>query len=134
MKASLRRILRSSSSASLPAASPAASSVLSPPAWRSTPVRQYNFASSQYLECFGDLPIADGAKLRADTIAYMENFDAQAWYEDPVTTLVDGKTLTSGVVMQTVDAFGNENGRIRLASEEAVREVKESGEADLLMA
>ena len=54
----------------------------------------------------------------------MENFDAQAWYEDPVTTLVDGKTLTSGVVMQTVDAFGNENGRIRLASEEAVREVK----------
>jgi len=39
--------------------------------------RNYNFASSQYKECFGGLPVADGAKLRADTIAYLDTFDAQ---------------------------------------------------------
>ena len=42
-------------------------------------VRQYNFGSSQYMACFGGLPVADGAQLRADTIAYMDSFDGEAW-------------------------------------------------------
>ena len=43
---------------------------------RVAPARSYNFASSQYKECFGNgLPIADGVKLRADTVAYLDTFD-----------------------------------------------------------
>ena len=40
--------------------------------------RHYNFASTSYKECFGGLPVADGVKLRQDTVAYLDNdFDAQ---------------------------------------------------------
>ena len=35
-------------------------------------IRQYNFASTEYKSCFGGLPIADGVKLREDTIAYLD--------------------------------------------------------------
>ena len=45
---------------------------------RATQWRGYNFASTRFKDCFGDLPIADGAKLRADTIAYLDSFDPQA--------------------------------------------------------
>ena len=39
--------------------------------------RDYNFASTRYKECFGNVPIADGVKLRQDTIAYLDTFDQQ---------------------------------------------------------
>ena len=54
-------------------------------------VRHYNFASTRYKECFGGLPIADGVKLRQDTIDYLDTFDPQSWYSDPVTSIVNGK-------------------------------------------
>ena len=47
------------------------------------PRRGYNFASTQYKECFGGLPIADGVKLRADTIAYLDSFDPQVHTTSP---------------------------------------------------
>ena len=40
--------------------------------------REYNFASTQYKQCFGGLPIADGVQLRKDTIAYLDTFDEQS--------------------------------------------------------
>jgi len=86
------------------------------PAWS----RPYNFASSSYLECFGDLPVADGVKLRADTIKYLDSFDPKTWYSDPVTTIVDGKVLTGGKMATTIDSFNVENGSIRYASDAEV--------------
>ena len=35
-------------------------------AGRRAAARHYNFGSSEYLACFGDLPVPDGARLRRD--------------------------------------------------------------------
>jgi hypothetical protein len=75
------------------------------------------------MACFGDLPVADGAKLRRDTIAYCENFDPKVWYNDPVTCLLKNKVLTGGEIKPTVDAFNYENGNIRYGSEEEIDQI-----------
>ena len=80
-------------------------------------------ASTEYKSCFGGLPIADGVKLREDTIAYLDTFDAQTWFDDPVTSIVNGKQLVDGEIESTVDAFEAENGKIRLASSLEVEEI-----------
>ena len=85
--------------------------------------RNYNFASSEYKSCFGGLPVADGVQLRKDTIAYLDQFDQDEWYSDPVTTILNGKKLEGGDTGRTVDAFEAENGTIRLASSLEVEEV-----------
>ena len=72
--------------------------------------RHYNFASKQFRDCYGNLPVPDGAKLRADTVAYLNDFNPKLWYEDPITTIVKGQQMTSGKVDKTVDAFEKENG------------------------
>ena len=78
--------------------------------------RPYNFASTSYKSCFGGLPIADGVKLRADTVAYLDAFDPQAWYDAPVTSLLNGTPLVAGTTETTVDAFNAENGKITMAT------------------
>ena len=85
--------------------------------------RNYNFASSEYKSCFGGLPVADGVQLRKDTIAYLDKFDQDKWYNDPVTTILNGKKLEGGNTSMTVDAFEAENGTIRLASSVEVEQV-----------
>ena len=86
-------------------------------------LRHYNFASTKYKECFGGLPIADGVKLRQDTIAYLDTFDPQSWYTDPVTSIVNGEYLTDGTPTATQDAFNNDNGVINLATEAEVDKI-----------
>ena len=60
--------------------------------WR----RGYNFASTQYDAAFdrGGVPEAGATfcnKLRADAIAYLDQFDPKTWTNDPVTTLLRGE-------------------------------------------
>ena len=43
-------------------------------------------------------------------------FDAQRWYADPITTVVDGARWEAGQRAETVDAFGKPNGAIIHAS------------------
>ena len=74
--------------------------------------RNYNFASSEYKSYFGGLPVADGVQLRKDTIAYLDKFDQDKWYNDPVTTILNSKKLEGGDISMTVDAFEAENGKI----------------------
>ena len=88
-------------------------------------VRGYNFASSQYSDAFSrngwpDAGAAFTSKLRADTVAYMESFDPSVWTSEPMTTLLEGAPLTGGSRVQTVDAFGNENGAAIEATPEQV--------------
>ena len=47
--------------------------------------RNFNFASSQYASCFQDIPTPDVAKLRRDALEYLDSFDKQVWYDDPVS-------------------------------------------------
>ena len=48
------------------------------------PRRQFNFASSQYAACFTEIPTPDVDKLREDAVEYLDKFDKQTWYDDPV--------------------------------------------------
>eukprot|EP00037_Helgoeca_nana_P021228 m.213459 g.213459 ORF g.213459 m.213459 type:complete len:735 (+) comp25562_c0_seq2:47-2251(+) len=86
--------------------------------------RQYNFGSSEYVGCFGNLPPVDMAKIRADTVAYIEAFDHTEWHKRPVCTIVHGVHLDgSGELTPTPDAFGNDVGRMLLASPDVVDDV-----------
>ena len=51
---------------------------------QTTPRRQFNFASSQYASCFTEIPTPDVDKLRKDAVEYLDKFDKQTWYDDPV--------------------------------------------------
>ena len=71
--------------------------------WR----RGYNFASTQYDAAFNRDGVPEAGaefcnKLRADTIAYLDQFDPKTWTNDPVTTLLRGEALTGGVLEPTV--------------------------------
>ena len=48
--------------------------------------RQFNFASSSYASAFFEIPTPDVDKLRKDAVAYLESFDKQSWYDNPVRT------------------------------------------------
>ena len=51
---------------------------------QTTPRRRFNFASSQYASCFTEIPTPDVDKLRKDAVEYLDKFDKQTWYDDPV--------------------------------------------------
>eukprot|EP00933_Yihiella_yeosuensis_P052039 TRINITY_DN5001_c0_g2_i5.p1 TRINITY_DN5001_c0_g2~~TRINITY_DN5001_c0_g2_i5.p1 ORF type:complete len:776 (+),score=105.19 TRINITY_DN5001_c0_g2_i5:132-2330(+) len=85
--------------------------------------RHYTFASPAYVSCFGEKPPVDVSALRSSTIRYIESFDSKAWYEDPVSTLVQGEKIPGGEVITTVDAFGKDNGKLVLATSDVVNQV-----------
>ena len=102
LSSSLRRLALHSLPSSLPPSSPSPSlSLLS---------RNYNFASKSFRDCYGNLPVPDGKKLREDTVAYLDEFNPKVWYEDPITSVVGGRAMMGGKVEKTVDAFEKENG------------------------
>eukprot|EP00040_Diaphanoeca_grandis_P031008 m.184694 g.184694 ORF g.184694 m.184694 type:complete len:736 (+) comp32203_c1_seq1:199-2406(+) len=89
-------------------------------------VRDYNFASSRYVECFGNLPSTDHMDVvRADTISYMQSFDQQSWFNDPVCTIVNGKRYTQGEVVDTTDAFETVVGKLIMSPPSVVDTVIE---------
>ena len=44
----------------------------------------YNFTSSQYLPCIGDVPTTDAEGLRRDVLGYLAGFKAKSWYNELV--------------------------------------------------
>eukprot|EP00929_Paragymnodinium_shiwhaense_P101337 TRINITY_DN6434_c0_g1_i1.p1 TRINITY_DN6434_c0_g1~~TRINITY_DN6434_c0_g1_i1.p1 ORF type:complete len:737 (+),score=169.84 TRINITY_DN6434_c0_g1_i1:85-2211(+) len=83
----------------------------------------YNFGTTEYAAQFGNLPEADGAKLRKDTAEYLRKFNRRSWYDHPVKTQLFGETLHEGAETTTVDAFNRENGKLILASRHVVDQV-----------
>ena len=92
---------------------------------RATARRSYNFASSPYVSCFGNVPIPDVPFLRKSTLDYLQTFDPKLWHTSPVTTLLKGKKLASGSASDTVDAFNVPNGKIVLATPSEVGQIIE---------
>lgn len=45
----------------------------------------FHFASSEYAKCFQGLPTPDVPKLRSSAIEYLDAFDKDLWYKDPVS-------------------------------------------------
>jgi hypothetical protein len=84
--------------------------------------RTYNFASTQYVEAFGDYPPVDAAALRRDTVAALASFDAAAWHADPMRTVLKGvPSKDAGAkACVTTDAFEEENGSQLLSTAEEI--------------
>ena len=45
----------------------------------------FHFASQDYVQCFFGLPNPDAGHLRQQSLEYLETFDPQTWYQDPVS-------------------------------------------------
>jgi hypothetical protein len=48
--------------------------------------RCFHFASEDYEACFQTLPEPDTASLRAAALDYLDSFDPEKWYAEPVRT------------------------------------------------
>lgn len=68
--------------------------------------RSYNFASTSYNQCFGNWDTVDMDVIRKNSIDYLNNFDHQSWFDDPICTIINGKSITTGEKSDTPDAFG----------------------------
>jgi hypothetical protein len=47
-------------------------------------IMSFHFASSEYAASFLDLPDPDTNAIRASAVEYLDAFDPQSWYNDPV--------------------------------------------------
>lgn len=45
----------------------------------------FHFASSEYAGCFQDVPTPDIPKIRQSAIDYLDRFNPQSWYDEPVS-------------------------------------------------
>jgi len=75
----------------------------------------YQFASKAYSNLFPSRAASDqrwgaAAELRGNCLDYLKAFDKQDWYNRPIVTILNGQKLTGGDKINTVDAFGAENG------------------------
>jgi hypothetical protein len=85
-----------------------------------------NFGSTDYAACLTDLPKPDVPALRKGALEYLDSFDPQLWYDDPITTILNGKKLQGGsdTPVETVDALGRVNGRQYFATPSEVDALK----------
>jgi hypothetical protein len=86
--------------------------LLAPSPIASIQQRTYNFASTEYHEAIANLPTVNADKLRSDAIEFVDKFNPQKWYEDPVCTYVNGQRYEKGDLVNTVDAFNAINGKM----------------------
>lgn len=47
--------------------------------------RQFHFASNEYTKAFRNLPKPDVEAIRNSSKDYLQSFDPQLWYDDPVS-------------------------------------------------
>lgn len=84
----------------------------------------FHFASSDYTSSFRGVPIPDVPSIRQSALEYLEGFDSKTWFDDPISSLLNGKLLHGGKIVDTVDALGNVNGRQDYATAEQIQSLK----------
>ena len=47
----------------------------------------FHFGSSEYASCFQGVPQPNVPEIRQSAIDYLETFDPQSWYDEPVSSL-----------------------------------------------
>jgi len=89
------------------------------------PGMAYNFATAGYHSFFTASPGIDTEALRAETLKRIDAFDPQAWYKEPMVTMLRGEPMLAGgdQSVETVDAFGRTNGKQLLAAPATVDKV-----------
>lgn len=85
----------------------------------------FHFASSDYAASFQGVPVPDIPKIRQSAVEYLDQFDPQSWYDDPIVSLLNGKELRGGATVDTVDALGRVNGRQDYATKEQIEALKQ---------
>mmetsp|Transcript_36380 Transcript_36380/g.87869 ORF Transcript_36380/g.87869 Transcript_36380/m.87869 type:complete len:761 (+) Transcript_36380:1179-3461(+) len=92
------------------------------------PVQQkkmsFHFASSDYAKAFQHLPTPDVPALKESALTYLDNFNEQSWYDDPIASLLNGTELRGGQKVDTINALGQVNGRQEYATSEQVQALK----------
>lgn len=85
----------------------------------------FNFGSPTYAACFTNLPVADVQALRRAALDYLEKFDRQEWYDNPMVTILQGEKfpIEKSTLVETKDAFANTNGLQQLATKEQVEQL-----------
>lgn len=83
----------------------------------------YQFASKAYAKQFPAPETMEGrwagvGPLREGALSYLKTFNAQAWYDEPLVSILRGEKLVGGKVQKTKDAFERENGTQVLATDE----------------
>ena len=58
-------------------------------------ISSFTLSLSLDATCFQDMPCPDKVKLRNDAIKYIDTFDKQSWYDDPVCSILNGKRLVA---------------------------------------
>lgn len=100
-------------------------------------IRSFHFASSEYTKCFRELPEPDVAMLKESAISYLDSFDKESWYRDPISSLLSGDTLCGGPMIETVNGLGEVNGYQEYATPDQIKAMKahistfQSDETDL---
>ena len=61
--------------------------------------------------------------MRSRTLNYIDGFDKQVWFDQPIVSVLDGEKLYGGKTIDTTDAFGNVNGKIIHANKEEVEKL-----------
>eukprot|EP00300_Choanocystis_sp_HF-7_P003533 c126_g1_i1.p1 GENE.c126_g1_i1~~c126_g1_i1.p1 ORF type:complete len:722 (+),score=141.26 c126_g1_i1:32-2167(+) len=82
--------------------------------------RLFNFASKKFVQALTPIPKPDAQKIRAQAVEAAAAFQSQTWYDDPICSVVLGRPLAGGEVIPTFDAFGRENGRQIVSTEEQI--------------
>jgi hypothetical protein len=49
-----------------------------------TKKKSFHFASSEYAKCFRDQPEPDVTMLKQSALDFLDTFDKESWYKDPV--------------------------------------------------
>eukprot|EP00536_Pseudo-nitzschia_multiseries_P017700 jgi/Psemu1/299529/fgenesh1_pm.1737_\ len=87
--------------------------------------RSFHFASSEYVACFNELPEPDVGTLKESAINALAAFDKEAWYQDPISSLLNGTELRGGHSIETINALGDVNGRQEYATPDQVQALKD---------
>eukprot|EP00472_Partenskyella_glossopodia_P009340 CAMPEP_0197538412 /NCGR_PEP_ID=MMETSP1318-20131121/59632_1 /TAXON_ID=552666 /ORGANISM="Partenskyella glossopodia, Strain RCC365" /LENGTH=714 /DNA_ID=CAMNT_0043096819 /DNA_START=153 /DNA_END=2297 /DNA_ORIENTATION=+ len=83
--------------------------------------RAYNIGTEVFHKSFEGLPAVDRTSLKNAALTYLESFDPQTWYDDPIRTIVEGKEyVEGGKQVETVNAFTEKNGLQLISSQETV--------------
>lgn len=98
---------------------------LSPTSTTRTSRMSFHFASSEYAKCFRGMPEPNVGMLKKSAVDFLDTFDEEAWYRDPIASLLNGKELRGGPMVDTANALGDVNGRQEHATPDQVRALKD---------